>query len=60
MILSMDLGKFNTACCLYNTESRKCRFETIATRHSHLDQLLDTHTADLIVMEACGPEWMDQ
>lgn len=55
MILSMDLGKFNTVCCLYDTENRKYRFETIATKRSHLDHLLDTHPADLIVMEACGP-----
>ena len=55
MILSMDLGKFNTVCCLYDTENHKYRFETIATKRSHLDHLLDTQCADLIVMEACGP-----
>ena len=42
MILSMDLGKFNTVCCFYDTKNRKYRFETIATRRSHLDHLLDT------------------
>ena len=55
MILSMDLGKFKTVCCLYDTETRKYRFETIATCRSHLDHLLDSHQADLVVMEACGP-----
>lgn len=55
MILSMDLGKFNTVCCLYDTKNRCHRFETIATKRSHVDHLLDTQPPDLIVMEACGP-----
>jgi transposase len=55
MILAMDLGKFNTVCCLYDTVKRKYSFETIATKRSHLDHLLDSHEADLVVMEACGP-----
>ncbi len=59
MILSMDLGKFNTVCCIYDSRTRKCRFETIATKRSHLDHLLnkliDGDSVDLVVMEACGP-----
>ena len=52
MILAMDLGKFNTVCCFYDTQSRKYRFETIATKRSHLDHLLDKNHTDLVVMEA--------
>ncbi|QDT08230.1 transposase [Stieleria marina] len=55
MILAMDLGKFNTVCCLYDTVNRKYSFETIATKRSHVEHVLQTHRADLIVMEACGP-----
>ena len=55
MILSIDLGKFNSVCCFYDTERRKHRFETIATRRAHVDHLLDGGTFDLVVMEACGP-----
>ena len=55
MILAMDLGKFNTVCCFYDTQSRKYRFETIGTKRAHLDHFLDSHQADLVVMEACGP-----
>ncbi|MEM8671965.1 MAG: IS110 family transposase [Planctomycetota bacterium] len=55
MILSMDLDKFNTVCCFYDTERQKYRFETIATKRSHVDHLLDTCDPDLVVMEACGP-----
>lgn len=32
MFLSMDLGKFNTVCCFYDTRIRKHRFETITKR----------------------------
>jgi hypothetical protein len=55
MILSIDLGKFNSVCCLYDTKRRKHRFESIATRRSHVDHLLDNSKFDLVVMEACGP-----
>ena len=34
MILSVDLGKFNTVCCFYATKTRKHRFATIATTMS--------------------------
>ena len=62
MILSLDLGKFNTVCCLFDTKNRKYRFETIQTNRSHIESLLDNSLGpfgqiqpDLIVMEACGP-----
>ena len=62
MILSMDLGKFNTVCCLYDTRTGKHRFETIETRRSHVNSMLSDSCGpfgeiapDLIVMEACGP-----
>ena len=66
MILSMDLGKLNTVCCLYDTKTRKHRFETIGTKRSHVDSILDNPLGtfgeihlDLIVMEACGPsDWI--
>lgn len=67
MILSMDLGKFNTVCCLYDTKTRKYRFETIATKRSHVNSMLSDPNGpfgdiapDLIVMEACGPSgWIN-
>lgn len=55
MILSMDLGKFNTVCCFYDTRTRKHRFETIATKRSHVEQLFSSEGIGLVVMEACGP-----
>jgi transposase len=67
MILSMDLGKFNTVCCLYDTKTRQARFETIATKRNHINSLLGDPLGpfgdiapDLVVMEACGPSgWIN-
>lgn len=55
MILSMDLGKFNTACCFYDTRNHQYRFETIRTRRNHVEHALRLENIDLVVMEACGP-----
>ena len=55
LILSLNLGKFNTVCCLYDTSSRKHRFETVATQRDYLQKLFSLETVDLVVMEACGP-----
>jgi hypothetical protein len=55
MMLSMDLGKFNTVCCFYDTGNGKHRFETIQTRHNHVEHVLSLENVDLVVMEACGP-----
>ncbi|MGB7325018.1 MAG: transposase [Rubripirellula sp.] len=62
MILSMDLGKFNTVCYRFDSKNQQHRFETVATKRSHVDSLLDNPLGafgeikpDLIVMEACGP-----
>ena len=55
MILSMDLGKFNTVCCFYDTANHKYRFETIQTKRNHVDHVLGLENLDLVVMEACGP-----
>ena len=47
MILSMDLGKFNTVCCFYNTANHKYRFETIQTKRNHVDHVLELENLDL-------------
>ena len=55
LILSMDLGKFKTVCCFYETKTRKYRFVTIETRRNHVENLFSLEKTDLVVMEACGP-----
>ena len=31
LIIAIDLGKFNSAACIYNTQTQKQQFETLAT-----------------------------
>ncbi len=55
LILSMDLGKFKTVCCYYETTTREYRFVTIETKRNHVENLFSLEKTDLVVMEACGP-----
>ncbi len=35
-ILALDLGKFNTMCCFFDSETRKYEFLNAATDRSYL------------------------
>ena len=54
-ILALDLGKFKTMCCFFDTKTRKHEFLTAATERSYLTTVFKKHKVDLVVMEACGP-----
>jgi transposase len=54
-ILALDLGKFNTMCCFFDTKTRKYEFLTAATERGYLTTVFKKQTIDLVVMEACGP-----
>ncbi len=54
-IIAIDLGKFNSVACIYNTETQEQRFETVATERGFFETLFKTYTPNLIVVEACGP-----
>lgn len=54
-ILAIDLGKFNSMCCFYETKTQKYRFQTVATKREYLTTVFNNHEIDLVVMEACGP-----
>ena len=54
-ILAIDLGKFNSMCCFFDTQTQEYRFQTAATNRRYLTILLENHDVDLVVMEACGP-----
>ena len=59
-ILALDLGKFNSVGCIFDSATRKSRFATIATEREQLARLFRKCKADLIVMEACGPSgWIN-
>ena len=60
IILALDLGKFNTMCCLYNSKTRKHEFINAPTERNYLTTLLKKTKCDLVVMESCGPSgWIN-
>ena len=59
-ILTLDLGKFNTMCCYFDTKTRKHEFINATTDRDYLTKVFKTYPADLVVMEACGPSgWIN-
>lgn len=56
-ILALDLGKFNTMCCFFDTESQQAEYWTASTSRQYLTTVLKdpSRQVDLVVMEACGP-----
>jgi hypothetical protein len=51
-ILALDLGKFNTMCCFFDTKTRKHSFLKAPTERDYLNTLFETHKFDRVVMEA--------
>jgi len=59
-ILALDLGKFNSMCCFFDTKTRKHQFLLAATERNYLTTVFKKHQIDLVVMEACGPSgWIN-
>jgi transposase len=54
-ILAIDLGKYNSMCCFFDTKTQKHSYLNAATTRSYLTSVLENHPIDLVVMEACGP-----
>jgi len=59
-ILALDLGKFNTMCCFFDTRTREHSCLNAATDRGYLTTVFKSHKVDLVVMEACGPSgWIN-
>jgi transposase len=59
-ILAIDLGKFNSVCCFYNTKTRRAKFLTTPTTREHFKTIFEDCGAEQVVMEACGPSgWIN-
>ncbi len=59
-ILALDLGKFNTMCCFFDTKTRKHSFLNATTDSNYLLTIFKKHKIDLVAMEACGPSgWIN-
>ena len=54
-ILALDLGKFNTMCCFFDSKTRKYEFLTAPKSRDYLSSIFQNYKLDLVVMEACGP-----
>ena len=54
-IISIDLGKFNSMMCCYDSSTRTYRLEAIATERSYFRSVFTNLQPDLVVIEACGP-----
>jgi len=52
-IIAIDLGKFNSMVCFFETGTNDHRFQLINTERGYLRTLLTKHPSDLVVMEAC-------
>jgi transposase len=50
-ILAIDLGKFNSVACLFDTATNQSEFETIATKHWAFEQLLAKTQPEQVVIE---------
>jgi transposase len=54
-ILALDLGKFNTMCCFFDSKTRKSAFVNAATDRNYRSTVFKKHRVDLVFMEACSP-----
>lgn len=53
-ILGIDLGKYKSVACLFNTDDNTTLFFTYQTQPEELKKLLGQTQPELIVMEACA------
>ena len=59
-IIAIDLGKFNSMICFYETTTQKHSFAKATTGKGYFRSVLESHQADLVVVEACGPSgWVN-
>ncbi len=59
-ILALDLGRFNTMRCFFDTKTRKHSFFNATTDRNYLLSIFKKHRIDLVVMEPCGPSgWIN-
>ena len=53
-IIAIDLGKFNSMVCFFDSATNEYRFQLVRTEQSYLKTLLARHPSDLVVMESCA------
>jgi transposase len=53
-ILALDLGKFKSVSCCFDTELQTTEFWTLSTDRPYLTTVLQEHQPALVVIEACS------
>jgi transposase len=53
-ILALDLGKFKSVSCCFDTEAQTTEYWTLSTDRPYLTTVLQKHQPDLVVIEACS------
>jgi transposase len=53
-ILAIDLGKFKSVACLFDTETNETQYHTLASSAGYLRSFLPVVSADRVVFEACS------
>lgn len=53
-IISIDLGKFNSMVCFFDSKTNKSTTQLVKSERGYLRTVLKSHPADLVVMEACS------
>lgn len=53
-IIAIDLGRFNSMVCFFDSETNKIRTELAKSERGYLMTLLKNNPCDLVVMEACS------
>jgi transposase len=53
-IVAIDLGKFKSVACGYDTQSGECQYHTFVTDRAELQELLDRFEPEVVVIEACS------
>ncbi len=52
-ILAIDLGKFKSVACLFDTETNQAEYETITMQQAALEDLLQRKQRRKVVIETC-------
>jgi transposase len=53
-ILAIDLGKFNSVACLFDTTTHQSEFETFATQHLAFEWILTQTQPHQVIIETCS------
>jgi transposase len=53
-ILAIDLGKFNSVACLFDTTTNQSEFETFATQHLTFEWILNKTQPHQVIIETCS------